>query len=199
VIHVSRPSIQSGTHSALQLIGGLLLSGAIAAMGQKPDPKDWPVYSRTDDGQRYSPLKQITAANANRLQAKWVYHVDGASGMEETPVVMNGVMYISQFNRVDAIDARTGYIIWKYQRPPASATAQRGTAVYNDKVYMVTSDSHLAALDARNGGVRWDVKSDGGYVISGAAPIVARDSVIVSGNRPNGFIQAFDAENGKYA
>jgi len=184
----------------LQTLIGLLISGAIIpAMAQKPDPKDWPAYSGTDNGHRYSPLKQITAANANRLQAKWVYHMDGASGMEQTPVVMNGVMYISQFNRVDAIDARTGKIFWKYQRPPASATPQRGTAVYNDKVYMVTSDSHLVTLDARNGGVRWDVKSEGGYVLAGGAPMIARGKVIVSGNRPDGFVQAFDAETGKYA
>ena len=185
MIYGNDPSIEFGgaralVGAALRIITGFLLSGAmIAVMAQRPDPKDWPAYSGTDNGQRYSPLKQITAANANRLQAKWVYHMDGASGMEQTPVVMNGVMYISQFNRVDAIDARTGNIIWKYQRPPASATAQRGTAVYNDKVYMVTSDSHLVALDARNGGVRWDVKSEGGYVLSGAAPIIARGKVIV--------------------
>ena len=100
-------------------------------------------------GNATPPLKQITALNADRLQAKWVYHVEGASGMEQTPVVMNGVMYISQFNRVDAIDARTGNIIRKYQPPPSSASPERGTAVYNNKVYMVTSDSHLVALDAR--------------------------------------------------
>lgn len=205
MIYGNDPSIKFGDTparigAALRIITGLLLSGAlIAAMAQRPDPRDWPVYSGADNGQRYSPLKQITAANANRLQAKWVYHMDGAGGMEQTPVVMNGVMYISQFNRVDAIDARTGNIIWKYQRPPASATPQRGTAAYNDTVYMVTSDSHLVALDARNGGVRWDVKSEGGYVISGAAPIIARGKVIVSGNRPDGFIQAFDADTGRYA
>jgi alcohol dehydrogenase (cytochrome c) len=185
---------------ALRIAIGLFFSGAmLSVMAQKTDPGDWPAYSGSDNGQRYSPLKQVTAANASRLQAKWVYHVDGASGMEQTPVVINGVMYISQFNRMDAIDARTGNIIWKYQRPPASASAQRGTAYHNDKVFMVTSDSHLVALDARNGGVRWDVKSEGGYVISGAAPTVVRDKVIVSGNRPDGFIQAFDAETGKYA
>jgi alcohol dehydrogenase (cytochrome c) len=108
-------------------------------------------------------------------------------------------MYISQFNRIDAIDARTGNIFWKYERQPASATPQRGTTVYGNSVYVVTSDSHLVALDARNGGLRWETKAEGGYALSGGAPIVARGKVIVSGNRPTGFIQAYDAETGKYA
>ena len=163
-----------------------------------PDPKDWVTYGGSYTSQRYSQLKQVTTANASRLQTKWVYRVAGAEEGEVTPIVVNGVMYISGFNRLDAIDARTGNIIWKYQRQPASATRQRGTAIYGDKVYLVTSDSHLVALDARTGGVRWDVKSDGGYTIAGGAPLVADGKVIVTGNRPGGFIQALDAETGKH-
>ena len=163
-----------------------------------PDPKDWVTYGGSYNSQRYSPLKQVTTANASRLQAKWVYHVDGAEEGEVTPIVANGVMYISGFNRLDAIDARSGNIIWRYQRQPASSTRQRGTAIYGNKVYVVTSDSHLVALDARVGGVRWDVKSEGGYTIAGGAPFVADGKVIVTGNRPGGFIQAYDAETGKY-
>jgi len=163
-----------------------------------PDPKDWVTYGGTYDSHRYSPLKQVTTGNAARLQAKWVYHLDGMEELEPTPIVLNGVMYISGFNRVDALDARTGNIIWKYQRQPAVSTRQRGAAVYGDKVYLVTSDSHLVALDARTGGLRWEVKSEGGYAIAGGAPLVADGKVIVSGNRPNGFIQAFDAATGTY-
>src|SRR5438445_2706192 len=164
-----------------------------------PDPKDWVTYGGTYNSQRHSQLKQVTTANAARLQPKWVYHLAGMDELEPTPIVLNGVMYISGFNRVDAIDARTGSIIWKYQRQPPSATRQRGTAVYGDKVYVATSDSHLVALDARTAGVRSDVKSEGGYAITGGAPLVADGKVIVSGNRPHGFIQAYDAESGKYA
>jgi outer membrane protein assembly factor BamB len=64
---------------------------------------------------------------------------------------------------------------------------------------MVTSDSHLVALDARTGGFRWEVKTEGGYSIAGSAPIVAHGMLIVSGNRPNGFVQGYDAETGRYA
>src|SRR6185436_19009551 len=104
-----------------------------------PDPKDWLTYGGAYNSQRFSQLKQVTAANASRLQTKWVHHVDGAEEGEVTPIVANGVMYISGFNRLEAIDARTGNIIWKYQRQPASSTRQRGTAIYGNKVYVVTS------------------------------------------------------------
>jgi len=163
-----------------------------------PDPKDWLTYGGTYNSHRYSPLKQVTTANASRLQAKWVYHIDNVEEGEATPIVANGVMYISGFNRLDALDARTGNVIWRFLRPPASSARQRGTAIYGDKVYVTTTDSHLVALDARTGGVRWDVKSEGGFVIAGGAPLVADGKVIVGGNRPSGFIQALDAETGKY-
>src|SRR5262245_30296129 len=126
-----------------------------------PDAKDWVTYGGSYTSQRYSPLKQVTRTNASRLQAKWVYHIEGTTELEPTPIVANGVMYSSGFNRIDALDARTGNIIWRHLRQPPSAARQRGTAIYGDKVYLVTSDSHLVALDARTGGVRWDVKSEG--------------------------------------
>jgi alcohol dehydrogenase (cytochrome c) len=164
----------------------------------KPDPKNWPTYSGSYNSQRFSSLSQVTAANAKNLEAKWVYHFSGMRDLETVPIVMNGVMYVSQFNRVDALDARTGNVIWKYQRQPVSTAWQRGTAVYGNKVYLVTADSHLVALDARNGAVLWDVKSNGGMILAGGAPLVAYGKVIVSGNKPDGFIQAYDAETGKY-
>ena len=87
-----------------------------------PDPKDWLTYGGTYNSQRYSPLKQVTTANASRLRARWVYHVDGVEEGEATPIVANGVMYISGFNRLDALDARTGNVVWRHLRPPALAT-----------------------------------------------------------------------------
>jgi alcohol dehydrogenase (cytochrome c) len=164
----------------------------------RPDPQNWPTYSGSYDSHRYSTLREVTAANAHNLEAKWAYHMSGMRDLEISPIVMNGVMYLSQFNRLDAIDARSGNVIWKYQRQPVSTAWQRGTAVYGNKVYAVTSDSRLLALDARNGAVVWDVKSYGGLILAGGAPLVAHGKVIVSGNKPDGFIQAYDAETGKY-
>jgi alcohol dehydrogenase (cytochrome c) len=185
---------------------GLFLVGAIApGAAQTPDDalltpsaKDWPTYSGSYDSRRYSTLSQVNTGNVHTLQAKWVYHMAGMRDLEISPIVVNGVMYLSQFNRLDAIDARTGNIIWKYQRQPVSTAWQRGTAVYGNKVYVVTADSHLVALDTRTGGVLWDVKSNGGMVLAGGAPLIAHGKIIVCGNRPDGFIQAYDAETGKY-
>ena len=101
-------------------------------------------------------MKQITPENVARLQAKWAYHLVGQQHIQAVPVVANGVMYISQFNRVDAIDARTGSQIWQDQRDPVTATPQRGTAVHGNKVLVTTNDSRLVALDARTGSTIWE-------------------------------------------
>ena len=162
-------------------------------------PGEWTVYPGAYNSQRHSPLKQVTPANASRLQVKWVYHVADSKELEMTPVVKDGIMYVAQFNRVDAIDARTGNVVWRYQRQPASTAAYRGTSVYDNKVFIATTDSHLVALDARSGGVVWDVPVNAGRRLSGAAPFVAKDKVIVGAlDAPDGYIQAYDAKTGRY-
>ena len=134
------------------------------------------------------------------LQAKWAYHLVGQQHVQAVPVVADGVMYISQYNRVDAVDARSGSIIWQYQTGQVSTATQRGTAVYGNKVFVTTTDSRLVALDARTGATIWDSPIAGErYRFAGQAPLVAKGKVIMSGNQPFGFIQAYDAETGKHA
>src|SRR5207245_2481952 len=106
----------------------------------KPDPNDWLLYSGTYDSQRHSMLKQINTSNVGTLQAKWVFHVFGAKDLEAVPIVSKGVMYISQYNRVHALDATTGRVIWEWQRQPANTGWQRGVGIYGDKVYAMTGD-----------------------------------------------------------
>ena len=162
-------------------------------------PGEWTIYPGSYNSQRYSPLKQVNTANAHLLQVKWVYHVAGSNHLEPTPVVKDGVMYIPEFNRMDAIDARTGNILWRYQRPPASTAAYRGTSFYDGKVYVATTDAHLVALDARNGAVVWDVSVDGGRPLSGAAPFAANGKIIVGVlDQPDGSVQAYDAKTGAH-
>ncbi|HEU0096015.1 MAG TPA: PQQ-binding-like beta-propeller repeat protein, partial [Rhizomicrobium sp.] len=197
---------------ARALASGLLLGTAALAASALPSnspginhpgpsaPGEWSVYGGSYNSQRHSPLSQVTPTNAGKLQVKWVYHVAGSRELEMTPVVANGVMYIAQFNRVDAIDARTGNAIWRYQRQPASTAAYRGTSVYNGKVFVATTDNHLVALDARTGGVVWDVPTAGGRRLSGAPPYVAKGKVVVGIlDQPDGFIEAYDADTGKHA
>ena len=112
----------------LLLSGLLVVSAAIGASppgtAQQADPVldqpngEWPVYAGTYNSRRYSPLREVTIANAHLLQVKWVYHVADSHELEMTPVVKDGVMYIAQYNRMDAIDARTGNVLWRYQRHP---------------------------------------------------------------------------------
>src|SRR5439155_21343980 len=163
----------------------------------KPDPQDWLMYSGSYDSHRHSALNQITSANVATLQGKWVYHMNQQEAIQAVPIVYHGVMYVSQFNRVDAIDARSGNIVWQYQRPPITRGAQRGTAIYNNKVFVTGADGVLVAVDARTGHTVWETKTPAPWRLAGQAPLVAKGKVIVSGNTPSGFIQAYDAETGR--
>src|SRR5258708_36447594 len=115
----------------------------------KPDPQDWLMYSGTYDSHRHSLLKQVTTGNVATLQAKWVYHMAGQETLQAVPIVYKGVMYISQFNRVDAIDARSGNIVWQYQRPPLTRALQRRTPIYNNKLLVSPADRPPVALASR--------------------------------------------------
>jgi alcohol dehydrogenase (cytochrome c) len=164
----------------------------------KPDPADWVHYSGSYNSQRHSLLKQVTPANAPNLQGKWIYHMNQQEAIQAVPIVYRGVMYISQFNRIDAIDARSGNIVWQYQRPPLTRTPQRGTAIYNNKLFVTGADGALVAIDARTGHTVWETPVAAPWRLAGQAPLVAKGKVIVSGNQPSGFIQAYDAETGKH-
>ena len=169
----------------------------------KPSPANWVHYSGTYDSQRHSPLKQITPANVATLQAKWVYHMNQQEAIQAVPIVVDGIMYISQYNRVDAVDARSGNIVWQYQRPAITRGAQRGTAVHGNKVFVTTADggnNAIVALDKRTGAALWETKVVGGqgYRFAGQAPLIAKGKIIMSGNQPSGFIQAYDVETGKH-
>src|SRR5215469_8632306 len=166
--------------------------------------KDWPIYGGSYNNQRYSSLKEITPANASDLQGKWMYHVDGLQGLESVPVVVNGVMYVSGYNRIDALDARTGNVIWRFRRQPATPAYQRGAAVAHDRVYVTTNDGHVLALDARTGAQVWESKGGPKVSFSGIPPLVANGKILVGGNRygttgdGGGFIQAYDEQTGDY-
>jgi alcohol dehydrogenase (cytochrome c) len=175
---------------------------------QKPPGSDWLSYHGSYDSQRHSVLGQITASNVGSLVSKWVYHVPGAGGLQCVPVVVDGVMYLTQPNEIYALDGRSGRLIWHYQhilsKAPDREGPNRGAAVFEDKVYFTTSDAFLVALNASNGNVLWQSKiaeSSDGYH-SSAAPLVAKGKVLVGviyGDRGlNGFLTAFDAKTGEH-
>ncbi len=176
----------------------------------KPVGANWPSYNGDYTGRRYSELQEITAANVAQLHAAWVFHPGNSQRLEATPVVFHGVMYVTSANDVFALDARTGRVLWHYQRPisaglldDAAAHKSRGVAVWQDSVYVETDDAHLLRLAARSGGLIWDVEYADKAKHYGAtsAPLAIKDEIIVgtsggdSGVR--GFVAAYDALTGK--
>ena len=100
----------------------------------KADANNWLSYSGSYGAQRHTALKQIHTGNVESLMTKWIYHLEGSRRLEAVPVVVNGVMYVSQPNEVTALDARSGRLIWRYQRTVANAQGvNRGVAVYGNK------------------------------------------------------------------
>src|SRR5580765_5453313 len=198
----------AGTHPASALLLASVFSCTISTGAAqtyqdllKPNPNNWLQYSGTYDAQRHSLLNQINTSNVPTLQASWVYHMTGAVDLEAVPIVVDGIMYVSQWNRVEALDARVGRLIWQYMRPPQPRGWQRGVAAYGGKVYVGAVDSSLIALDAKPGNLLWETKAEGeGRRMQGAAPLIAKGKVIMGGSgRGGGWIQAFDADTGKHA
>ena len=176
------------------------------------EPQNWLTYSGDYAGWRHRALKQIHTANVGHLAAQWVFQSDAKGKFETTPLVFDGVMYVTgQENLAYALDARTGRTIWRYRHPlpdrlpDCCGKVNRGLAVLGDKVFLATLDAHLVALDAKTGNVIWDVVTADyrkGYAFT-LAPLAVKDKIIVgtSGGEYGirGFIDAYDAETGKRA
>jgi alcohol dehydrogenase (cytochrome c) len=176
----------------------------------QPVADNWTSYNGDYTGRRFSRLDQITPANVGQLRGAWVFHPGNSRSLEVTPVVVRGIMYVTSSNDVFALDAKTGRTLWHYQRPvssglldDAAAHKNRGVAVWKDFVYSETDDAHLLCLDARSGGLIWDIQYADKEKHYGAtsAPLVINGTVIVgtsggdSGVR--GFLEAYDAVTGK--
>jgi glucose dehydrogenase len=130
------------------------------------EPQSWLTYSGSYNSQQYSPLKQINRENISKLKVAWIYQPSKAvSNLEASPIVADGVMYITEPpSSVTALDVRTGLRLWTWSPTlPEHVVSiglyatSRGVAILGDSVFIGTADSHLVALDAKNGAVRWDV------------------------------------------
>jgi alcohol dehydrogenase (cytochrome c) len=174
------------------------------------EPQNWLMYSGDYAGHRFSALEQINTSNAASLVPRWAYQTMGGGKFETTPLVVDGILYgTGQDDRAFALDARSGRPIWQYQRAlpsdirPCCGRVNRGLAIYGDKVFLGTLDSHVVALDAKTGNVVWDVTAFDyrqGYSIT-LAPLVIKNLVLigVSGGEYGirGFIDAYDAATGE--
>ena len=175
-----------------------------------PPAVNWPSYNGDYSGRRFTSLAEITPQNVGNLRAQWVFHSPNSSSLEGTPIVANGLLFMTSANDAFALDARTGRQIWRYSRPvseglvdDASSHHNRGVALWQSRVYMQTDNAHLLCLDARSGHLLWDVAYAGQNKNYGAtsAPLVIKNKVLVgtSGGDDGvrGFVAAFDTETGK--
>ena len=176
------------------------------------EPGNWLTYSGNYSAHRFSALDQITDQNAARLKPLWAYQVNSLQKLETTPLVIDGVMYISEPpSNVTALDTRTGKPLWRYRRPTPDdvrvccGQVNRGVAVMGGLVYVGTVDAHLVALDAKTGSVRWDTtvaNYKAGYSIT-VAPLAIKDKIVIgmAGGEygVRGFLDAYDKDTGKRA
>jgi alcohol dehydrogenase (cytochrome c) len=154
-------------------------------------------------------LNQITTQNVSQLQLKWSWAMNESGAVEVTPIVHDGIMFLSNTsNTIQALDARTGELIWENRLGPPSTVlygATRSLALYDDKVFVATTDARLYALSAKTGAVVWSqdlAPRNKGYTASGG--VMAINGKILSGmtgcNRfaaGGCYISAWDAETGK--
>jgi alcohol dehydrogenase (cytochrome c) len=178
-------------------------------MLRNQDPGDWLMARRNYQGWSHSPLTQITPGNAKELQLVWSWGMSEGQGNEPSPLIHNGVLYLVNIqNIVQALDARTGDLIWENHVGPNALIGQaamRNMAIYQDKVFVATTDARLVALDARTGAKMWDTTIADrakGYANT-AGPMVMK-GVVVNGlvgcdrYGNNGcWISGYDAATGK--
>ncbi len=168
---------------------------------------DWPTYNGDPRGNRYTTLSQIDKKTVARLAPRWIFGFPDAGQLQMTPVVVDGIMYVTAVNECYALDAGSGRQLWHYKRPRTKgvvgAWANRGVAVAGDRAFMVIDQARLIALQRFTGELLWDVALEDWKKNYGAssAPLTAGDLVIsgVSGGEhgANGFVAAFDQATGE--
>ena len=207
---------------SVPVIVALLVAFALADAQPRPGQGDWVSYGRDPGAQRYSPLRQITRDNVGKLEQAWKFDT-GSSNLQVTPIVVNGVMYLTGGSTVFALEPDTGKQIWKYESKQG-AVSRRGVAYWPGsgavaaRLFSAAGDGRMMALDARTGalvtefgdagfvdlkqGIRGDV--DGSITLV-TAPAIYRDIVITGGTNGEGEpsfglygdIRGWDARTGK--
>ncbi|MGP4017743.1 PQQ-dependent dehydrogenase, methanol/ethanol family [Saccharopolyspora sp. 5N708] len=212
---IDQGTLSGKTGTAPDVVSGVTYERLLNA---KSESHNWLTYYGTYDGQRYSTLDQINTENVKRIGPAWMFQA-GTSGMiagastyafEAAPIVVDGVMFLSGWDGwLWALDAKTGQELWRYKHAVpydvslCCGNVNRGVAVAKGKVFMVTGNAHLLALDATNGKRVWDKTY--GDVRAGesgtVAPLVVKNMVIVGSSGGEfgvrGHLDAFDVDSGE--
>jgi alcohol dehydrogenase (cytochrome c) len=173
------------------------------------EPQNWLMFWGDYQSTHYSGLSQIAAGNVGRLRAAWTFPMPGDAVLEATPLVVDGVMYMTQPGVVAALDARNGRQLWRYTRTQKTKNPyeinpyNRGVAISGNQLFFGTLDAALISLDARNGHVLWEVQVADtmvGYSLT-SAPLIVKDKVLVgvTGGEfgARGFLDAYDLASGR--
>jgi len=209
VAYLSRLANDNSGAGVLEENAGSNASEAFGAIAD-PKPGEWPTYNGNLSGNRYSPLREINTENVAHLAPKWMFPIANSKRLEVTPVVVDGVMFVTGANEVYALDARSGRQIWHYARPltkgvigDAASAINRGVAVLGNRVFLATDNAHLIAIERITGHLLWDAEIADfhkGYGTT-SAPLVVNDLVLTgtSGGDEGarGFVAAFSATTGK--
>ncbi len=174
-------------------------------------PAEWLSYGFDREETRHSPLTGITTENVGDLGVAWTYDLATSRGVESTPIVIDGTMYVtSAWSVVYALDAKTGEELWVYDPDVDRAVGvnaccdvvNRGVAVYDGKLYLGVIDGRVEALDAKTGEVIWSkvtVDQSKPYTITGAPRVVDGKVLIGNGGAElgvRGYLNALDADTG---
>ncbi len=174
-----------------------------------PPAEDWTYWRRTPQSHGYSPLDQINRSNVAQLSLAWVWGMESGRS-QPAPLVRDGIVYIPNFgNVVQALDGSDGTLLWEYRRQFPEGGRRGGNlrtlAMWEDMVYVATTDAHLVALDARTGAVRWDVEiADENLGYSNTSGPIVADGKVINGITGCGrffeescFITGHDARTGE--
>ncbi|HMH64687.1 MAG TPA: PQQ-binding-like beta-propeller repeat protein, partial [Rhizomicrobium sp.] len=211
------PDIAAGTTrqaAPAPMRTGLTVAGKVAnyrpvtdAMLVSPPEGDWLMGRQNYQGWSHSPLKSITPANVKTLQLKWAWAMNEGGASEITPAVHDGIMFLSNTDNImQALDAKTGKLVWEQRIGPASPHlygGNRAIALYKDKVFTNTTDAHLVALNASTGRIEWNIKlGEERHATTGGVTVIHGKVVTgLTGCSAFGpekcFISAYDADIGK--
>lgn len=202
-----------GTPDHIKAVTSAIDSAAITA--NTATSKDWPTYGLDYAETRFSKLNQITAENVKDIGLMWTYNLESIRGVEATPLVVDGIMYVSApWSVVHAVDTRTGKRLWTFD-PGVDRekgyrgccdVVNRGVALYKGKVFVGAYDGRLVALDAATGAKVWEkdtvIDRKMSYTITGAPRVFNGKVVIGNGGAEygvRGYVTAYDAETGNQA